>query len=376
MRRFFGILLAFAMLLAICVPFAAAANAHITVEPPDVYPKAGETFNVTVSIENNPGFYSAQFFLTYDKAAMTCTGVKLGEVLAGTMSATNPAHERGAVVGAASASAVKKDGVLATVTFTAKTDVTSWRFSLEDFLLADDHGKTVANTLTLPETQETEQTQTSEQTQTQASEQTQTQTQTQTSTETASGGSTVATAFTDVATGDWYAPWVTKAVDAGLFKGNADGTFHPNDPITRAQYVTVLWRMAGKPEPKAAAPFADVAGESAEFRNAIAWAYENSVVNGTSEAAFSPRGALTREAAMTILYRLNGAKSGMESLMTQIYDDAFADSSAISAWAKPALYWGYYNEIISGTSTTTFFPQGTATRAQIAKILVGYSEKD
>ena len=181
--------------------------------------------------------------------------------------------------------------------------------------------------------------------------------------------------FTDVKATDWFAPWVDKAVDKGLFKGNADGTFHPNDPITRAQFVTVLWRMAGKPAPKASSSFADVVGESEEFRNAIAWAHENGVVNGTSETAFSPRGALTREAAMTILYRLNGSKSGMETLMTSIYDDNFTDSANVSSWAKAALYWGVYSEILSGTSATTLSPQMTATRAQIAKILVGYDEK-
>lgn len=362
MKRNLGALLALALLLTLCVPFVAAADARVIVAAPATYPKAGETFKVTVSIENNPGLYSAQLILAYDKAAMTCTKAKLGAALDGAAGATNPNHAKGAIIAAASGEALTGDGVLAEFTFTAKKDVTAWSFSLDDLLLADKSGKAIACTVTLPSG--------ASETSTQPIEQTETQTPAPVT------DTTPAVTFTDVKVTDWSAEWIAKAVDKGLFKGNADGTFHPNDPITRAQFVTVLWRMAGKPAPKAAAPFADVAGESAEFRDAIAWAQENGIVQGVSQTAFSPRGKLTREAAMTILFRLAGAKSGMETLMTKIYDDGFIDSGAISAWAKPALYWGVYNEIISGTSKSTLSPQGTATRAQIAKILVGYSEKD
>ncbi|MBQ7523413.1 MAG: S-layer homology domain-containing protein [Oscillospiraceae bacterium] len=355
MKRNLGALLVLALLLTLCVPFVAAADARVTVEVPAAYPKAGETFSATVSLDGNPGLYSAQFILCYDKTAMTCNEVDLGDALLGAAGATNPNHAKGAIVGAASGTALTKDGVLAEFTFTAKKDVTAWDFTLDDLLLAGKGGKAITCTVTLPQKQTSSG---------------------QTQTGSAPPETLLSITFSDVAASDWYREWVMKAVSRGLFKGNADGTFHPNDPITRAQFVTVLWRMADKPAPKAAAPFADVAGESAEFRDAIAWAQENGIVQGVSQTAFSPRGKLTREAAMTILFRLAGAKSGMETLMTKIYDDGFTDSGAISAWAKPALYWGYYNGIISGTGTKTLSPQGTATRAQIAKILVGYQNKE
>ena len=78
---------------------------------------------------------------------------------------------------------------------------------------------------------------------------------------------------------------------------------------------------------------------------------------------------------MKILFFLAGGVSGGETMLTSIYDDTFTDSGEIASWAKQAMYWGVYQELISGTTATTLSPAGTATRAQLAKILVSYVDK-
>ena len=78
---------------------------------------------------------------------------------------------------------------------------------------------------------------------------------------------------------------------------------------------------------------------------------------------------------MQILFALHGGYGGLEQMFTETYDKGFADSGEIADWAKSAMYWAYYNALINGTSETTLSPRGTATRAQLAKILVNYVEK-
>ena len=177
--------------------------------------------------------------------------------------------------------------------------------------------------------------------------------------------------FSDMS-GHWAKPFVEEAAELGLFKGDADGRFNPDDHITRAQFVTVLWRMAGTPETAAELPFKDIQNQIPEFVSAISWGYSNGYISGTSAATFEPDGTLTREAAMKILHAYSGGKVGMEMQFYAIYDGLLDDSSNISPWAKQSVYWGIYNKLISGTSESTISPQAPATRAQLAKILVNY----
>ena len=177
--------------------------------------------------------------------------------------------------------------------------------------------------------------------------------------------------FPDV-TGHWAEEFVEKAASLGLFKGDSDGNFRPDDHVTRAQFITVLWRMAGAPEVQNEAPFEDIQNQSAEFQTAIAWGYVNGYVSGISEKTFDPDGSLTREAGMKILHSYSGGAVGSEILLYSIYDGLLTDSKEISQWAKQSVYWGIYNKLISGTSEITVSPKGTATRAQLAKILVNY----
>ena len=174
--------------------------------------------------------------------------------------------------------------------------------------------------------------------------------------------------------GHWGEDYISAAAARGLFSGYGDGRFGPDDPMTRAQFVTVLWRMAGRPEGEEETPFTDTGGESAEFRSAIAWAYRMGHVNGVSEDSFSPSGLLTREQAMKLLFYFAGGESGGEAGFYDVYDRGYADSAAISSWARGPMYWGVYNRIITGAGDGLLDPQGTATRAQLAKILVTYMD--
>ena len=169
----------------------------------------------------------------------------------------------------------------------------------------------------------------------------------------------------------WGESFVQQAVEMGLFTGYPDGTFRPDGTISRADFVTVLWRSASSPEPKEDAPFADVPAD-AYYAKAVAWAKENGYVDGTGATTFDPAGALQRQAAMKILFCYNGGQSGLELLLTSVYDAAFADSGMIAPWAKAPLYWAYYNGIISGVGDDCLSPQTAVTRAQMAKILVNY----
>jgi hypothetical protein len=180
-------------------------------------------------------------------------------------------------------------------------------------------------------------------------------------------------AFKDVK-GHWAEEFVIKAANEGLFVGDADGNFNPDANVTRAQFITVLWRMAGKPDVKEELPFTDVKNQLPEFKKAISWGYTNGYIKGTSETTFEPEATLTREAGMKILHLYSGGATGGEIQFFAIYDGLLTDSEEISSWAKSSVYWGIYNKLISGTSDKTISPKGTATRAQLARILVSYLE--
>lgn len=172
--------------------------------------------------------------------------------------------------------------------------------------------------------------------------------------------------------GHWAEEFVIKAADKGLFVGDAAGNFNPDANVTRAQFITVLWRMAGKPESSMELPFTDTENQFPEFKQAISWGYTNGYIKGTSETTFDPEATLTREAGMKILHLYSGGTTGGEFQFYAIYDGLLEDSDEISSWAKNSLYWGIYNKLLSGTTDTTIAPKGIVSRAQLARILVSY----
>ena len=181
-------------------------------------------------------------------------------------------------------------------------------------------------------------------------------------------------AFTDVTAGSWCHEHIDFVVTNGLFYGTSNSIFAPDQHLTRAMMVTVLWRAAGCPENKSASVFADVA-DGAYYAKAVAWAAENGVVLGTSAKTFSPNDNVTREQMAVILFRYAklcgkaGSSGGDLS--------SFADAGSVSAYAADAMAWAVKNGIILGVRGTdgTYYlnAKGSATRAQAAAVFMRYA---
>ena len=177
------------------------------------------------------------------------------------------------------------------------------------------------------------------------------------------------TGFSDVDAGDWYAEAAAYCRDNGLMAGTGETTFSPGTPMTRGMLVTVLYRLAGSPSlenENLGYPFADVPGDS-WYADGVYWARLNGVVSGYSDSAFGPNDPLTREQLATILWRYaeSPAVAGSAS---------FADESDIASWAASAVDWAQESGYINGVGGNRFDPDGTATRAQVAVILMRYDQ--
>lgn len=331
---------------------AADEGAKIEIQTPTELPKAGEEFEVVATISNNPGFRGIQFDLFAETELIECKEIKLGEMLKEKIGGANPKASSGARIGVATYEVIKEDGVIATYKFLAREDITALDFKITNVEVIDNgYNKLpyiiVGATEVFPEEPSDAEEKEEEPPVTEH-------------------------LYADTE-GHWSERYINAATEKGLFKGDENGFFNPDQDVTRAQFVTVLWRMAGMPTADVEnVPFADINNQSEEFKSAIAWGYANGYINGTSDTTFEPDGNLTREAAVKILHAYSGGQSGMEMIFAFVYDGHFKDSNQISAWAKPSVYWGIYNKMLSGTSEDTISPQGTATRAQLAKILVNY----
>ena len=181
---------------------------------------------------------------------------------------------------------------------------------------------------------------------------------------------TIRDRFTDI-DGHWAEDEIVEAVWRGLFNGTADDTFAPELEMSRAMFVTVLWRAAGEPAAKQAVAFKDVGGD-AYYAEAVAWAVEIGVTNGTGEDRFSPDDLITREQLATFLYRY--AQAQKITLEKTTAWTTFADADEIHAYAKDAMTWAVESGLIGGYPDGTVQPNGEATRAECAVILVRFQE--
>ena len=177
--------------------------------------------------------------------------------------------------------------------------------------------------------------------------------------------------YTDVTVGDWYANAVTYVTLTGLMNGVGDA-FQPNTNLTRAMMVTVLYRMAGEPQVTQANPFQDVAADT-WYTNAVIWASETGITTGATETTFAPTKALTREQLAAFFYRFAQYESGGEIPAAGDNLAAFTDAGSISAYATDAVNWAVGEGLISGVGNSTLAPQNSATRAQVATILMRYT---
>lgn len=178
--------------------------------------------------------------------------------------------------------------------------------------------------------------------------------------------------FTDVEAGSWYYDGVKYAVEKGLFTGTSATTFAPNMELTRSMLVTVLYRLAGSPEVSQSGQFSDVQVDS-WYEDAVTWAAANGVVAGYGGGVFGPDDDITREQLALILYRY--AQLTEQDVDTETDLTAYSDAGEVSDFAREAMAWAVENGLINGTSKTTLSPKGTATRAQVAVILMRYLEQ-
>ena len=173
--------------------------------------------------------------------------------------------------------------------------------------------------------------------------------------------------FVDVFATDYYYDAVLWAVEEGITNGTSATTFSPGADCTRAQMATFLWRAAGSPEPVGTTnPFADIAAD-AYYAKAVQWAYEQGITGGTSATTFSPDETCTRAQMATFLCRVAEGKPVSDTVV-------FADIKADKYYAK-SVQWAYEQKITVGTSATTFSPDDPCTRAQMVTFLYRYFVK-
>ena len=389
-NRILAIGIALLLAVQLLTPLACAAGTTLKLTAPDKLPDVGQTFTVTAELTGNTGLAAVQLSLGYDDSVVECTGIENGALVAGMLAASNPYATRdgvGAILAAATTTAVKTDGSLAVFTFRVKAAGDA-NLTLADALLSDIDGKALSLSYSLPaliaqgsgsdsgsgsgsdaekpgtDNKKSEDDKKSEDEDKPEDE----EKPADGAQEEVKSGS-----FRDVTSAHWAFASVERAAELGLVTGYSDGTFRPDTPVTRAQFVLMLWRMCGKPAAAKAASFADASADW--YQDALSWAVEKGYVNGLSDTRFGPDAPITRQQAMAILFRLNGGQSGTELTLTGIYEQTFADSTTIASWAKDATWWAVYHELVSGVGGSRIAPEANASRAQIAAILLRYADQ-
>lgn len=176
--------------------------------------------------------------------------------------------------------------------------------------------------------------------------------------------------FTDVLQADWFYNDVVFAYENGLFSGTSDTTFSPNASMTRAMLVTVLYRLEGQPAVNGRSGFSDVQ-YNGYYEDAVTWAADNGIVNGTSTTTFSPNANVTREQIAAILYRYAQHKKYNTAASSGL--NGFTDHASVSGYAAASLEWAVAEKLVNG-SAGKLMPTGNATRAQVAAILHRFVE--
>ena len=165
--------------------------------------------------------------------------------------------------------------------------------------------------------------------------------------------------FSDVSTNAYYYEAVKWAQEKGITGGIGNGLFGPNQPCTRAQIVTFLWRAAGSPEPKSMSSFSDVSTDS-YYAKAVAWAVENGITTGTGDGKFSPDATCTRAQSVTFLFRAIGKLVDSKAEFSDVLTDSYYAN---------AVAWAVENGITNGIGDGLFGPDNSCTRAQIVTFL-------
>ena len=165
--------------------------------------------------------------------------------------------------------------------------------------------------------------------------------------------------FSDVSASNYYYEAVKWAQEKGITGGIGNGLFGPNQPCTRAQIVTFLWRAAGSPEPKSMSSFSDVSADS-YYAKAVAWAVENGITTGTGDGKFSPDATCTRAQSVTFLFRAIGKLVDSKAEFSDVLTDSYYAN---------AVAWAVENGVTNGIGDGLFGPDNSCTRAQIVTFL-------
>ena len=173
--------------------------------------------------------------------------------------------------------------------------------------------------------------------------------------------------FTDVKTTDWFYENVKYVVENELMNGVDEDKFAPNDTLTRAMLVTVLYRLDGEPEVENVS-FTDVDAD-AYYANAVSWAKQNGIVNGVTESEFAPNSNITREQIAAIMHRYAQLKGYDVSVGENTNILSYDDAESVSEYAISSMQYVVGSGLIKGKSATTLNPLDNATRAEVAAIL-------
>lgn len=391
MRQFLSALLA--LMLATNVVYAS----EITVTIPDQTELVEDKYIISVDITDNPGFASLQIELFYNDDVLTCEKVLPGDVVKGMLTDSNPKAEDekvSAILSVAGINNTTENGNLASFVFekpkaaNPKIEFVLVELMTADGKKADCEVKVTDNYGEFEEVPEvTPPTDGSEEVTPPTDDGSQEENPPGSSGGGSSSGGGVwkpsapstpdtggniihdeeikpTITFSDV-TNHWASKYIKEAVTLGIVNGMPDGTFAPDKEMTRAEFATILWNMAENPKTEGTSTFNDVKSEDWYYKQ-IAWAFDKGYINGISNTEFNPNGIITREQAMTILYRYTGGPETKEQL------EKFEDTEEISTFALSAMKWAVENKIISGVSESEIAPKMSATRAQLATIMVRY----
>ena len=171
----------------------------------------------------------------------------------------------------------------------------------------------------------------------------------------------------------WYAQAVAYVYRQGLMSGTAQDRFSPDLTTNRAMLVTILYRLAGSPAVDGGSAFTDVSGGD-WFASGVAWASANGIVTGYGDGRFGPNDPITREQMAAILYRYAGFAG--QSTAGRADLSGYTDAGQVSPYAAEAMGWAVDRGLITGVSAGTLAPGGSATRAQVATILMRFCQTD
>jgi len=167
-----------------------------------------------------------------------------------------------------------------------------------------------------------------------------------------------------VAVTRWSYEAILQAYEWGLINGMSPTRFDPAGSATRGQLATMLYRLSGSPKVTGSSTFTDLTMQY--YRDPIAWAQQNGVINGVGQNRFAPETAVTRQDMITMLYRLSGEPETKGDL------SGFQDADKVAGYAKKAVVWAVENDILKGSNDSKIMPRNNATREQVATFLVRY----